>query len=279
MTENPLKQYFRQPAIHLTLPSGGEFYPNEALEMPETGEVPVYPMTAIDEITYKTPDALFNGSAIVDVVKSCIPAIKDPWLMPTIDLNSVLISIRIASFGERIDVDSTCPKCNNSATYEIDCRTLLDKTPDINVYHKELTQGDLIFRFRPLVYKEVNENNKLQFEESRLQKLIQDESLAEDQKIQLLTQAFQNIAKFSIETIAKSISSIQTPESLVVDRSHIEDFLKNCESELYERIKKHLFTLKEQENLSPLKFKCTECEHEYEQAFALDMTSFFARNS
>ena len=55
---NPLKQYFRQPAIYIRLPSQGKNYPEGSLNMPPTGELAVYPMTAIDEITYRTPDAL-----------------------------------------------------------------------------------------------------------------------------------------------------------------------------------------------------------------------------
>ena len=54
-SNNPLSQYFRQPAIYIKLPSQGSYYPPGALEMPENGEIPVFPMTAIDEITYRTP--------------------------------------------------------------------------------------------------------------------------------------------------------------------------------------------------------------------------------
>jgi len=31
MHTNPLKQYFRRPAIYLKLPSGGNFYPDGAI--------------------------------------------------------------------------------------------------------------------------------------------------------------------------------------------------------------------------------------------------------
>ena len=58
---NPLKQYFRQPAIYLRLPTGGKYWPPGSIELTHNGEFSVYPMTAIDEITYRTPDALFNG--------------------------------------------------------------------------------------------------------------------------------------------------------------------------------------------------------------------------
>ena len=117
MTDNPLAGYFRKPAVHMTLPSGGQFYPPGSLEMPPTGELPVYPMSALDEISYKTPDALFNGSAVIDVIKSCIPAIKDPWQMSAIDLPAILTNIRIASFGHMMEIDTQCPKCKEGYLY------------------------------------------------------------------------------------------------------------------------------------------------------------------
>ena len=102
--DNPLKKYFRQPKIYLKLPSGGEFYNSNELDMPENSEVPVYPMTAKDELLFKTPDALINGQATVDVIKSCIPNIRNPWSMPSIDMDAVLIAIRLATYGEKMTI-------------------------------------------------------------------------------------------------------------------------------------------------------------------------------
>ena len=80
---NPLRQFFRRPAVHISLPSGGESYGPEDIEWPDEGkELPVYPMTAIDEITTKTPDALFNGEATFSLISSCAPDIGDPREMP-----------------------------------------------------------------------------------------------------------------------------------------------------------------------------------------------------
>ena len=58
--DNPLRRYFRQPAIYIRLPSAGKFYPPGTLDMPANNELPVLPMTAVDEIVSRTPDALFN---------------------------------------------------------------------------------------------------------------------------------------------------------------------------------------------------------------------------
>jgi hypothetical protein len=72
-------------------------------------ELPVFPMTAIDEITYRTPDALFNGQAVVNVIQSCIPDIRDAWKTPGADLNAILVAIRIASYGHDMDMTVKCP--------------------------------------------------------------------------------------------------------------------------------------------------------------------------
>jgi hypothetical protein len=80
MTENtnPLNKYFRQPAIYVSLPSGTN-YPPHVVTPQQTGELGVMPMTAKDEIRFKTPDALMNGQGVVDVIQSCVPDIKDAW--------------------------------------------------------------------------------------------------------------------------------------------------------------------------------------------------------
>jgi hypothetical protein len=106
---NPLRQYFRQPAIYIRLPSGGEFYPPGTLDMPPNQELPVLPMTAVDEITYRTPDALFNGSAMVNVIQSCVPNIRDAWAIPAMDVDSILVGIRVASYGHSYGIDQSMP--------------------------------------------------------------------------------------------------------------------------------------------------------------------------
>ena len=142
-TNNPLKQYFRRPVIYLKLPSGGTGYPPGVVNIPESGELPIYPMTAIDEITSKTPDALFSGTAVVELIKSCIPDIKDPWSINSTDLDAILVAIKSATQGNDFEIESTCPACGEAATYGINLIGILTglKPGD---YSKELEIGDLI---------------------------------------------------------------------------------------------------------------------------------------
>jgi hypothetical protein len=272
---NPLSQYFRQPSIYIKLPSQGQNYPAGTLVIPANGELPVYPMTAIDEITYRTPDALFNGQATVNVIQSCVPNIKDAWAVPSIDLDTILIAIRIASYGHDMEFATTCPACQDTTERSIDLRTMLDalRAPD---YAAHVSHGDLSIYFRPLNYKNLNDNSALQYEQQKLLQVIPDSTISEADKMTALTQAFKSLTEITIRSLAISITAIKTPQALVSEPAHIEEFLKNCERDLFNQIRDHVLQLREQSELQPLKLECTACNHQYQQALTLDMASFFA---
>lgn len=277
---NPLKQYFRQPAIYLRLPSQGKFYPPGSLDMPPNNELPIYPMTAIDEITYRTPDALFNGSSVVNVVQSCVPGIHDAWAIPSLDVDSILIGIRIASFGHAMEFESTCPKCNQNNEHTIDLRAVLDsiKAPD---YTKGVTHRDMEIYFRPMTYKNLNDNNQIQFEEQKTLQLLSESDAPESQKLTAMGEALKKITSITVDALAQSISAIKTPDAMVTEHEFIVDFLKNCDRELFNKIRDHIIETKAVGEMQPFELVCPEdeCKHLYKQSITLDMTSFFAAAS
>lgn len=274
MTENPLSNYFRRPSIYITLPSKGKFYPEGTLKMTENNELPVYPMTAVDEITYRTPDALFNGSSIVDVIESCIPAIKDAWQIPSIDLDTILSAIRIASYGHTLEISTTCPKCSEEADYGVDLRKIIEQL-DIAKYDSSITVGDLQIHIKPLTYKDINESSMVQFEEQKISAVLEDTDMSEEDKLKMLSKTFTKISEITITTMGKSVEYIKTPDTLVSDNTQIDEFLHNCERSIFETIKNKVLTLRSNSELKPLQIKCNECDNEYEQPFTLDMSNFF----
>lgn len=272
---NPLSQYFRQPAIYIRLPSGGEFYPEGTLDMPPNGELPVLPMTAIDEITYRTPDALFNGTAVINVVQSCVPNIKNAWVVPSTDLDTILVGIRIATYGHDMEVNCFCPKCENEDLYTVDLRTSLDLMKPAD-YRHPFVHGDLEIYFRPMNYKMLNQNNQLQFEEQKALQAIASVS-EEDAKKQshAISAMLEKITNMTVKSLAQSIAAIKTPNSIVTDLVQIEEFLKNSDRRLFNQIRDKIIELKSGSELKPVSAECTKCHHNYEQPFTLDMSSFF----
>jgi len=273
-TNNPLSRFFRQPAIYLRLPSNGRGWTAGSLELPANGELPVLPMTAMDEITYRTPDALFNGEAVVSVIQSCVPNIRDAWAVPITDLDSILIAIRIASYGHEMDIDTQCPSCEIETTFGVDLRKLLDGFGGAD-YATPLTIGDLTISFRPLDYQQVNANSQLQFENQKSLQAMQTAEMPEETRLEQVNSMMKKIMEITVHAIANSIAEIRTPNSIVTEPAFILEFLTNCERGIFNTIRDHAVSLREKSDLKPLKIQCPSCQHQYEQAFTLDMARFF----
>lgn len=272
MDNNPLKQYFRRPAIHIKLPSGTD-YERDIIDFPATGELPVYPMTANDEITARTPDALFNGSAVVSIIQSCIPSIKNPWKLHNVDIETILIAIRIATNGEEMDVDTVCPNCKETMRYGIKLSKLLSEIT-ISDYSQELPLGDLAIKFCHLTYQDNNNNSAEQFEIQR--GLAQLDGLIDgDAKNKAASDLLKRMNVLTQKILARNIEYIRTPETTVTDQAFIHDFLQNCDKKIYNIIRDNSIKLRDESTSKPLRFTCIKCQHNYQQKVEFNITDFF----
>lgn len=110
--KNPLLEKIELPGRRFRLPSRGQFYTNGELDPEvEDGEVQIFSMTAIDEISMRSPEYLFNGQAIERVFNRCVPEIKKPLELLSVDVDYILTAIRIVSYGDIIEINLRCPKC------------------------------------------------------------------------------------------------------------------------------------------------------------------------
>lgn len=275
MNSNPLQKYFRQPVVYIRLPSNGKFYPPNALEPTPNGEYPVLPMTTMDEITYRTPDALFNGNAVASVIESCLPNIKNAWNMPGLDIDSVLIAIRIATFGAEMDIGSTCPACDTEGEFTVDLRKILDQMGTAD-YSKPLVIGDLEIYFRPMSYRQINENSMEQFQEQKLLQVTAEnlESVDQDQ-LAKMGQLLKKLTEVTTKALSQNIAMVKTPQAQVTQSEHITEWLLNCDRATFTRIRDHVIAVKSNAEIKPLDMKCSNCGHEYKQLLTLDQSNFF----
>lgn len=271
---NPLQKHFRQPAIHIKLPSNGAYWADNSIDIPVTGSIGVYPMTALDEITLRTPDSLFSGQSTVDVIQSCIPAIKNAWNIPSVDIDALLIAIRIASHGHNLEISSTCPDCKETADFEYDLRLISDSfvAPD---YSKPFVFNEVEISLKPMTYKDITDNNIIQFEERKVYQINADQSIAPEDKLKQINESFKRITELSINAIAKSVNFIKINDAVATEQEHITEYLKNCDSKLYTALRDYIVSLKAQTEVKPLHIKCPACGHEYDSPFALDTSNFF----
>jgi hypothetical protein len=279
--ENPLSSYFRQAKIYLTLPSGGKYYPEDCLDMPESGELPVMPMTAKDELALKTPDALLSGQATVDLIQSCIPNIKNAWGMPSLDIDACLIAIRIASYGEHMTITAKAPNTKTDQDYTIDLRQLLDRYTQAKFEDTYVT-GDMTVTVRPLTYKEFSKVSMQTFEEQRIFALVNNDQIDEDEKLKQFNTTFNKLRDITLGMVINSVVSIQVGDNVVTDRNHIVEFLENTDKAFFKSLSDHIEKQKQAFTVPPMKVEANDLQKEegapdtFEVPIVFDQANFFA---
>jgi hypothetical protein len=278
---NPLQKFFRQPKIYLRLPSSGNFYAPGSLVKTENGEYPVYAMTAKDELLIRTPDALLNGQSTVDMIQSCIPNIKNAWLIPSIDIDAILVAIRIATYGERLDVTTFLPGLDEERTYETDLRIILDRLLSVAFDPRIDINESMTVYIRPLTYSEFTQNTLKSLEEQKIISIVNNDQISDVDKLTMFSKSFRKITDLTINIVAQSIDKIVTPDGEVTDPAFINEFINNAEKEFYKKIIDHLEKQKEKFSIPPFKIITTAEERakgapeQLDIPITMDSSNFF----
>lgn len=270
---SPLAKYNRQPKLYISLPSGGNWYSKNNLT--KADEIEVYSMTASDEIALKTPDGLITGNAVVNVIKNCIPAIKDPWMIPMVDFDYILASIRLASYGESIVTSGSCPKCQHIDQFEIQVQSILDHVMNAN-FQVDVPVNDFTVRIRPLYYKETSDINKVS---TTVQRAITQQIpniKDEDEKQEHIESLYAMINESTLNATISGITEIITPDG-ESETNHItiREFVSNTDPVFYNKIQDAYKNNTKNMEVPLSSVVCSECENEYSVSASLDQSNFF----
>jgi hypothetical protein len=280
---NPLSKFFRTPAIYFSLPSGGKWWPEGSLDLPESNEIAVYPMTNKDEILIRTPDALINGQGVTEVIQSCIPNIKDAWKMPATDVDAALIAMRIASYGHKMDFSNKCPHCDEEHDYALDLRHMLGTISSPDYDNKHLDLEVIKIKFRPQKYWEVNHSNKTAFEVRKLQLALANlpDSEEDEEKTHAVTEQLKRVNTINHNIMAKSTEYVEIVESgqRVEDPEQIEEFYGQIGRAMFEKIQDEITNIQKEGAVKPVSVNCLSCQKDMEITILFDYANFFVVGS
>jgi len=244
--KNPLSAYYRAPKLYTPIPSRGKFYDETVVDMPESGELPVFPMTAKDEMALKNPDALLNGEAVAQVIQSCVPAVKNARQMMSSDVDVLLVAIQGATYGDDVDVTATCPKCNEEVTGVASVEVAIGSMEVLEDSYS-IEHNGLHIEIRPFTYESTISAGITNFKSTRSLQSIAD--VTDDlERLHLFNDNFKQIAELNFKLIVDSIASITITDDdgepqIVADRTHIEEFLNNVESSVGNAIEAKIKTI------------------------------------
>ena len=255
---NPLVSFMRQPKIYIRLPSGGEYWPAGSLLPSETGDFPVYSMTAKDELMLKIPDAVISGQAVVDVIQHCVPNIKNAWNIPSIDLDVILIAIRLATYGEKMNTPITFGE-DIEMEYTVDLRTVMDSLMSQISWDPVVPiTDDLTVFVKPMNYKQLSESAVQTFETQKILQIANNSNMSEDDKIKAFKESFGKLTEVTIGIVEKSIFRIDSSEGSTDNPKHIKEFIENADKDIFNVIQTHLENLKTINSIKPIQVSVTE---------------------
>jgi hypothetical protein len=277
---NPLLGHMRQPKIYIKLPSGGKYWREGSLNVSVNGEYPVYSMTAKDELLLKTPDALLNGQGIVDVIQSCVPNIKDAWAIPSIDIDVILIAVRIASYGHMMQLTVSHEDLENGeGDFEIDLRKVLDQLMDSIAWEERIeVLPNLILYVRPFDYTTTNNNAMAEFEGQKIIQVVQDSTLSEEQRLAAFKESFMKLTNITVNMINSAVYKIDSEAGTTEDLDQIREFMENADRSVYDSVKSHLESMKEVNAVKPMEINVSQNPDNpkiVEVPIVFDYSSFF----
>ena len=278
--QKTLLELYRKPQVFCNLPSQGKFY-LKGIKLGLDNQLSVRAMTASDEIMLNNPEALLNGEAIINLIASCCPDIADPYEVPLIDLDVLLISIRHATFGETLEFTSSCPKCKEKNTLSLhvsqfmDNINFVDKIPTFNI------NEDIKCYVRPVNYLDHTKTELLQFELNSLLRNIDVTNLSDyPEKEEIKTKKNQLIVA-QLNTIANCVFKITVPDREITDRKEINDFIVELDKVNFGKLEKIVRDLNKNTLNKKFNLTCplTECGEKFEQEVNFDDSNFFGKGS
>jgi len=275
---NPLKAYFRKPGIWIKLPSQGKFYKQPPADLNDMGEIPVYPLTAKDELVLKNADSLLNGSAITQVVNSCAPSISDPNNMPAVDLDSILIAVKRCTYGEKMNVNTKCT-CDNAKEHEItiDLNAMIANIKLIEETAPIEFNNEVKVFVRPVTVKNILGLNWVQYEQVRSLQIAEQQQVDEKTKLNMLQQSYSALTNESVKVVASCIDTVLLPDGTAVsDAKMINEWVSDLSKTDYSLLEKAIMDTNTKGVNKEFTVHCPECNNNYTSTLDLNPTTFFA---
>jgi hypothetical protein len=142
-------------------------------------------------------------------------------------------------------------------------------------------RSDLVVYLKPLTYRAQTNAQIGEFETQRIMRIVQSTELSEEEKIKAFQQSFLDLTKKTISIIGKAVYKIESTAGIVEDEDFIDEFVTQCDADVFEKIKKRLGILNDSNKLQPMVIRSTTemieagAPETIEVPFTFDQANFF----
>jgi hypothetical protein len=282
---NPLQGYLRNPKLYILLPSGGKFSNIESIS-DISQELPIYPLTSMDETILRNPDALLNGESMVKVITSCT-GITDVYELTSNDVDVILLAIRFATYGSDLEIETVCPKCSKTTDVTLNIETILETITVLDDDYSVILESGLECLLKPYTFRDAQQAALAAFKEtSELNTLINKETddLA---RLTSFNKSFMAMAELNISILSNAIIKVTIPateddeETFVKNKKHIGEWVRGISKTEADIIIDKLNIVNELgiDRQAAITCDAEGCAHEYETKIEFNPSNFFDLSS
>lgn len=276
---NPLSKFYRTASLSVKLPSRGKYYTDGIVQFDDYEELSILPMTAQDEVLLQNPDALLSGEAVVSVIKSCVPSVIHPKKLLSCDIDTLLVAIRVASYGDTATMSTKCVKCSESNTFTMNLDTLLNHNATLEDNYDVVLENSLTVFLTPGRYETIVKQQRAAFQNIKLEQAVKNPDLSDEQRLSILSQVFAQISKFNYEMVLESIAKVvfTDDEGAVIEitnRSNIGDWVNNINKNTVDKIEAKIKEINGIGIQKTMTATCSKCEHVWEAPIEFNPVNF-----
>lgn len=255
---NPILAALKVPGRVFPLPSAGLFYKNNELS-PNVinGEIQIFPMSGLAEMKFRSPDLLYSGKAVTEVIRECVPDILKPERLLSKDVDAILAFIRIVTYGPTIEIKTTH-----------DCKDAKEHSYEVNI-EKNMNDSKQLSKENYELFFNIKLNNG---QNVQLIPLIWEDAVTVMQISSMTNVNNEDIDKLYETNISGMIHSIDG----VVDRNLINQWVKIAPSPLTKQIQKSVNDgLVNWGSNYEFSITCKDCKEEVKVPLDLNPATFF----
>jgi len=296
---NPLLDELDIHTVEISLPTGGLFYEDDVLGTADPERIKISPIGIIAEQAYRDPLLLASGRGLPMMLHHVCPDIIKPEELAEVDIDLILLTTRMLSYGNDMILDHVCEECEETNQIKVDIQKFILKYDPVTLGLADIDSDfgippDYIFPveetgqtviLRPMSYFDTSRAIVKSFE---IQQQYDDMNGSEDKAIdmsQLLSKSmmdqYNDIVDIStesgVDSLVANIHFIRTKSGQdVFNMDDIREWILHLNTKIIERMQEQIRELSDKlRKISDVKYKCIHCEHDNEMFLQLDPQRLF----
>jgi hypothetical protein len=271
---NPLLFKVKLPGRIFQLPSKGLFYKQGVLaDHVKDGEIHVHPMSALGELKLRSPDLLFSGRALREVVEECIPDIKNPTELISKDVDAIFCFLRIVTYGSEMTIKSI-HDCENAKvhTYSVNIEQIITVPNNKSLEHRDmlyklkLENGQTV-NLRPITFQDSIDIIQLRQE---IEKIGFDSGQPDSGLLESL------IVRDVLSAIESVTIDVEGKPVTIDDRNKIDEWIRSLQKTFIDQIIAQSQKSSEWGFNLNVDIVCKDCGKKYQHDLELDPINFFS---